>query len=102
MEVADRFRTAVLTGEADAIGEVLSDDVLFYSPAFGDPTVGRVTVAGVLATAKLVYGEMRFGQTLTGGSTAVLFFEADVNELRLQACYRLECRRTALSSGLTR
>lgn len=33
VEVADRFRTAVLTGEADAIGEVLSDDVLFYSPA---------------------------------------------------------------------
>lgn len=63
-EVAERFRTAMLEGEAGGIGEVLAEDVRFYSPAFSDPTAGRVTVAGVLVVARQVYGEMRFGQTL--------------------------------------
>lgn len=86
---ADRFRTAMLTGEADVIADVLSGDVLFFSPAFSEPTSGRATVARVLATATQVYVGMRFDETLVAGSTAAVFFQADVDDQRLQACYRL-------------
>ncbi len=88
--VAQRLREAMLVGDPGGIAATLAEDVLFYSPAFAEPTRGRETVAGVLTVAKQVYGRMDFGETLTEGSTAAMFFEAEVDGHRLQVCYRLQ------------
>jgi hypothetical protein len=88
--VAERFRVAMAGADADRIAGTLTSDVAFYSPAFADPTLGRATVAAVLATAAEVYRRMDFGEPLTAGPLAVLFFEAEVSGHALQGCYRLQ------------
>jgi hypothetical protein len=86
---ADRFRAAMEQGSARGLGEVLDANVAFYSPAFAEPTVGREPVAAVLATAREIYGDLRFEQQLTQDTTTALFFTADVDGHRLQGCYRI-------------
>lgn len=83
------FRDAVLAGGIVSIAATLDADVHFFSPAFDEPTIGRDTVAAVLARARAVYGDMTFEETSAQREAAVLFFRAQVAGAALQGCYRL-------------
>lgn len=74
-------------GTVGAIAEVLAEEVSFFSPALGEPTVGRDAVARVLSTAAGVYDGLRFTEQLGGDERAALFFEARVAGQALQGCY---------------
>lgn len=87
--VVERFRDAVLSGDAAAIAARLDLDVRFFSPAFDEPATGRDTVAAVLARARSLYGDMTFEETGAQRDAGVLFFRARVEGHALQGCYRL-------------
>lgn len=85
----EHFRDALQSGDSAAIAARLDDDVRFCSPAFDEPTIGRDTVAAVLARARSLYRDMTFEETGAQREAAVLFFRAEVDGNALQGCYRL-------------
>lgn len=94
--VAARLCGAMLTeghgsadGSAEVLAEVLAEQVAFASPALAEPATGRAVVARVLATARSVYEDLVFTETVGGGDRAVLFFSARVAGEPLQGAYSL-------------
>ncbi len=92
----ERFRDAMLSGDAAAIAARLDVAVQFFSPAFDEPAVGRDTVAAVLARARSIYGDLTFEETNAQRDAAVLFFRALVDGHALQGCYRLQLSDEAM------
>ena len=69
---------AHLTGEsAEGLGELLADDVVFYSPIVYTPQRGKDITTMYLMAAKqtLGAGDFRYTKQVTTGDTAVLEFE---------------------------
>jgi hypothetical protein len=86
---AEALRAAVTGGTVDGIAHVLAADVAFRSPAFAQPSIGRDTVAVVLATARQVYAGLTFTDLIADGERAALFFEASVEGEAIEGCYRV-------------
>ena len=76
-----------------ALGALLAEDVVFYSPVVHTPQRGRARVTVILGAALQVFGNptFRYVRTWCGNSDAVLEFEVTIEAIRGQR--RLERRR---------
>lgn len=71
----------VRTRDASGLGELLSDEVVFYSPVVHTPQNGKAITSMYLAAAVQVFGNesFRYVREIVGDSDAVLEFETEID-----------------------
>lgn len=77
----DKWHEIVRTRDASGLGDLLSDDVVFYSPVVRTPQVGKTITAMYLSAAIHVFGNdsFRYVREMIGESDAVLEFETEID-----------------------
>ncbi|MBX3290622.1 MAG: nuclear transport factor 2 family protein [Acidobacteria bacterium] len=77
----DKWHEIVRTRDASGLGDLLSDDVVFYSPVVRTPQVGKTITAIYLSAAIHVFGNdsFRYVREMIGESDAVLEFETEID-----------------------
>jgi SnoaL-like protein len=83
-------RKAIEAKDVDAVAALLSDDVVFRSPAVYRPYQGREIVVALLAVVEQVFENFRYTNEWRDGSTTILFFEANVGDRDIQGIDILE------------
>jgi hypothetical protein len=86
---AERFRTAVDTGDLTVLDELFTDDIRFYSPVKFTPFEGKQMLLGLFGVLMRVFEDFRYighydGAAETGADgveapSAILPFRATVN-----------------------
>jgi hypothetical protein len=94
-------RKAIEAKDIDAVGALLSDDVVFRSPAVYRPYQGRETVVALLAVVEKVFENFRYTNEWRDGSTTILFFEANVGDRDIQGIDILEANADGLVQSFT-
>lgn len=81
MNIIDIWHEIVRTRDAGSLGELLADDVMFYSPVVHTPQVGKAITEMYLAAAIKVFGNENFKyvREVIGDSDAVLEFETEID-----------------------
>ncbi len=81
---SDAFRAAVEAEDPEALTEALADDVVFRSPAVFKPYEGKAVVAAILTQGAMhVFEDFGYTEHLEDSDTAVLIFEARVQDRRV-------------------
>ncbi len=80
-KAVEEWHEIVRTRDARGLGELLSDDVVFYSPVVHTPQVGKAITSVYLAAAVHVFGNesFRYVREVVGESDAVLEFETEID-----------------------
>jgi len=75
------WHNIVRTRDARGLGELLADDVVFYSPVVHTPQVGKVITTMYLSGAIHVLGNefFRYVREIIGEHDAVLEFETEID-----------------------
>lgn len=75
------WHNIVRTRDASGLGELLADDVVFYSPVVHTPQVGKAITSVYLSAAVQVFGNgsFRYVREIIGESDAVLEFETEID-----------------------
>lgn len=87
---SDSFRTAAETKDFDSAKGLFTEDVTFRSPFVHKPYEGIDALTFLLGNVVQVFEDFRYIQHVETGNTAVLEFEATVNERQLQGVDILE------------
>ena len=76
-----RWHNIVRTRDASGLGELLADDVIFYSPVVHTPQVGKAITTMYLSAAVHVFGNdsFKYVREILGKSDAVLEFETEID-----------------------
>ncbi|MGD9631189.1 MAG: nuclear transport factor 2 family protein [Pyrinomonadaceae bacterium] len=79
--IIENWHNIVLTRDASGLGELLADDVVFYSPVVHTPQVGKAITSVYLSAAVQVFGNgsFRYVREIIGESDAVLEFETEID-----------------------
>lgn len=79
--IIENWHNVVRTRDASGLGELLADDVVFYSPVVHTPQVGKAITSVYLAAAVQVFGNgsFRYVREIIGESDAVLEFETEID-----------------------
>lgn len=79
-EALTTWHHIVRTRDASGLGELLADDVVFYSPVVHTPQVGKAITTMYLSAAVQVFGNesFRYVREIVGESDAVLEFETEI------------------------
>jgi SnoaL-like domain len=101
MSAATRFRAAVESWDIDAIGELLSPDVVFHSPATFHPFVGRETVMALLGLVAQTFENFRYTDELRGEHTHTLVFRASIHGRELEGIDLLRFDEDGLIADFT-
>lgn len=77
----ESWRNVVRTRDANGLGELLAEDVVFYSPVVHTPQVGKKITTMYLAAAVQVFGNesFKYVREVIGESDAVLEFETEID-----------------------
>jgi len=77
----EKWHNIVRTRDASGLGELLADDVIFYSPVVHTPQVGKAITSMYLSAAVHVFGNesFRYVREIVGESDAVLEFETEID-----------------------
>jgi hypothetical protein len=94
-------RKAIEVKDIDAVAALLSEDVVFRSPAVYRPYQGRETVVALLSVVEQVFENFRYTNEWRDGSTTILFFEASVGDRDLQGIDILEDDSDGLVQSFT-
>ncbi|MDI1242572.1 MAG: nuclear transport factor 2 family protein [bacterium] len=80
-EPLQSWHNIVRTRDSSALGEILADDVVFYSPVVHTPQVGKAVTTMYLSAAVHVFGNesFRYVREIIGESDAVLEFETEID-----------------------
>ncbi|GAC83154.1 hypothetical protein GP2_009_00170 [Gordonia paraffinivorans NBRC 108238] len=83
-----QFREAVEARDADAMRELLADDVVFTSPVAFKPYPGKAITSAILRGVLRVFTDFRYIREIndTGGRDSALVFEATVDGKRVTGC----------------
>ena len=75
------WHNVVRTHGASSLGELLADDVVFYSPVVHTPQLGKAITTMYLTAALHVFGNdsFRYVREVVGESDAVLEFETEID-----------------------
>lgn len=75
----------VRTRDANGLGKLLSDDVVFFSPVVHTPQVGKAITSMYLSAALHVFGneQFRYVREIVGESDAVLEFETEIDGIKV-------------------
>ncbi|MEQ1765180.1 MAG: nuclear transport factor 2 family protein [Pyrinomonadaceae bacterium] len=76
-----QWHNIVRTRDASGLGELLADDVVFYSPVVHTPQIGKVITTMYLSAAVHVFGNesFRYIREIVGENDAVLEFETEID-----------------------
>lgn len=85
VEALDTWHNIVRTRDASGLGELLADDVVFYSPVVHTPQVGKAITSMYLSAAVQVFGNQpfRYVREIVGESDAVLEFETEIEGITI-------------------
>jgi SnoaL-like domain len=83
-------RAAIEAHDVDAVAALLSEDVVFKSPAVYRPYQGRDVVVALLGVVAQVFENFRYVNEWCDGNTTILCFEANVGDRELQGIDILE------------
>jgi hypothetical protein len=77
----EAWHNIVRTRDASRLGELLADDVVFYSPVVHTPQVGKAITTMYLSAAVHVFGNesFKYVREIVGESDAVLEFETEID-----------------------
>lgn len=80
-KVLEEWHNIVRTRDANGLGDLLADDVVFYSPVVHTPQFGKAITAMYLTAAVHVFGNdsFRYVREVVGESDAVLEFETEID-----------------------
>ncbi|HEX6278520.1 MAG TPA: nuclear transport factor 2 family protein [Pyrinomonadaceae bacterium] len=80
-KVLSSWHNIVRTRDASGLGELLADDVVFYSPVVHTPQAGKAITRMYLAAAVQVFGNdsFKYIREILGESDAVLEFETEID-----------------------
>jgi hypothetical protein len=81
---SDRFRRAAEAKDFSQVEELFTDDVTFKSPVVFKPYEGREALGMILSAVVQVFADFRYVEQVETGDTAVLVFEARVDEREVQ------------------
>src|SRR5688572_1317414 len=81
---SDRFRRAAEAKDFSQVQELFTDDVTFKSPVVFKPYEGREALGLILSAVVQVFEDFRYVEQVETGDTAVLVFEARVDERDVQ------------------
>jgi hypothetical protein len=84
------IRAAIEAHDVGAVAALLSQDVVFRSPAVYRPYQGRDTVVALLGVVEQVFENFRYVNEWRDGATTILCFEANVGSRDLQGVDILE------------
>lgn len=75
------WHNVVRTYDASSLGELLADDVVFYSPVVHTPQIGKSITTMYLTAALHVFGNdtFRYVREVVGENDAVLEFETEID-----------------------
>lgn len=75
-----KWHAIVSTRDASGLGDLLADDVVFFSPVVHEPQVGRAITKIYLAAAVNVFGNesFRYVREIVDKNDAVLEFETEI------------------------
>lgn len=81
----EKWHHIVRTRNASGLGDLLADDVVFYSPVVHTPQVGKAVTAMYLKAAMHVFGNESFCyvREVVGESDAVLEFETEIDGITI-------------------
>lgn len=81
MNAISKWHEIVRSRDASGLGELLADDVVFYSPVVHAPQVGRAITVMYLTAAIYVFGNdtFRYVREVVGENDAVLEFETEID-----------------------
>lgn len=84
----DAFRTAVQSGDSEGVAGLLSDDVIFRSPAVYQPYQGREPVRIVLAAVAQVFEDFRYVREIGAADAAdhAHVFRARIGDREVEGC----------------
>jgi len=76
-----QWHNIVRIRDASGLGELLAEDVVFYSPVVHTPQVGKAVTTMYLSAAVQVFGNgsFRYVREIVGESDAVLEFETEID-----------------------
>ena len=76
-----QWHTIVRTRDASGLGELLADEVIFYSPVVHTPQTGKAITTMYLTAALHVFGNesFRYVREVVGERDAVLEFETEID-----------------------
>ena len=81
---SDAFRRAAEAKDFTAAQDLFTDDVTFRSPVVFKPYEGRDALLVLLGAVVRVFEGFRYVEQVETGDTAVLMFEATVNQREVQ------------------
>lgn len=83
MKAIEQWHNIVRTRDPSLLTDLLSDDVVFYSPVVHTPQIGKTITAMYLAAAVKVFGNESFQyvREVIGDSDAVLEFETEIDSI---------------------
>lgn len=81
---SDAFRRAAEAKDFAAAPDLFADDVAFRSPVVFKPYEGRDALLVLLGAVVQVFEDFRYVEQVETGDTAVLMFEATVNQREVQ------------------
>jgi SnoaL-like domain len=94
-------RAAIEAHDVDAVAALLSEDVVFRSPAVYRPYQGREVVVALLGVVSQVFENFRYVNEWRDGRTTILCFEANVGDRELQGIDILEDGADGLVQSFT-
>ncbi|WP_279103639.1 nuclear transport factor 2 family protein [Gordonia paraffinivorans] len=83
-----QFREAVEARDADAMRDLLADNVVFTSPVAFKPYPGKAITSAILRGVMRVFTDFRYVREINddGGRDSALIFEATVDGKRVTGC----------------
>lgn len=81
----EKWHNIVRTRNASGLGELLAEEVVFYSPVVHTPQVGKAITAMYLSAAVRVFGNdsFKYIREIVGESDAVLEFETEIEGITI-------------------
>ena len=78
-----KWHNIIRTRDASGLGELLADNVVFYSPVVHTPQIGKAITTMYLSAAIHVFGnpQFRYIREIVGDSDAVLEFETEIDSI---------------------
>ena len=83
--VIAQWHNIVRTRDPSGLGELLADDVVFYSPVVHTPQLGKAITTIYLTAAVKVFGNdsFRYVREIVGDADAVLEFETEIEGITI-------------------
>jgi hypothetical protein len=95
------FREAVEAWDFERAGELLADDVVFFSPVAFKPYPGKAIVAALLRGVSRVFTDFHYLREINDGNQSALIFEAKVGEITVNGCDFITTNDVGLISEFT-